>query len=686
MFGIIWYFEIKNPHDDQDKIIDTFDGVDESNQKSPSLLFIGYWITAIGAVGFLLLYPGLGNWKGLMDWSSQDAASIATATSLDEQIKTLTDKHARLTLDVLSQSDAVVATGKRVFQTHCAACHRDNAQGQLHFPNLDDNDWIYGGSDEAIITSITLGRNGAMPGWDNILTPEQIKNTAIYVASLEPERSLDAGHSTIEFGQNIFMQHCSTCHGADGKGNSSIGAPNLTDDIWLHGGSLGTIEQTIKQGVDNKMPAFGAQLSSNEILAVGAFITAQRKSIVKEAEGLDTGLIEKGRYLALAGDCVACHTAQGGEPLAGGLAFVTPFGTLYSVNITPHPDEGIGDYSYQDFFAVMRKGKGKHGYLYPAMPYTSYQYVTEDDLKSIWAYLRSLTPVAQRNTANDMMFPSNIRLGMLAWDLAFLNTSPLAYPDDATESWKRGKYLVMGLGHCSECHTPRNIAQVLQTEKLFQGNLIDGWNAPNITATELYQDGWTVDNLTEFLLKGHSDKGSAFGGMADVVKNSTRYLTIEDGRAIAEYLITGDKFNIKDSSVEVLKPTGFTTAAYQQEDYKLFAQTCAACHGPDGKGREKIAPSLLNNGIIMHSDPYDTVAAILRGLSPDYLTEDADFMPMSSFDSALSDLQLAKLTTLVRKYLGGRNTTITESQITKIRESIEKSGYQVKAHTKQNGD
>jgi mono/diheme cytochrome c family protein len=174
--------------------------------------------------------------------------------------------------------------------------------------------------------------------------------------------------------------------------------------------------------------------------------------------------------------------------------------------------------------------------------------------------------------------------------------------------------------------------------------------------------------------------------MADVVKNSTRYLTNEDGRAIAEYLITGDKFNSKDTRVEVLKPTGFTTAAYQQEDYKLFAQTCAACHGPDGKGRENIAPSLLNNGIIMHSDPYDTIATTLRGLSPDFMTEDSDFMPMSSFDNALSDLQLAKLTTLVRKYLGGRNTTITEQQVTNIRESIEKSGYQVKAHTKQNGD
>ncbi len=303
------------------------------------------------------------------------------------------------------------------------------------------------------------------------------------------------------------------------------------------------------------------------------------------------------------------------------------------------------------------------------MPYSSYQYVTDDDTKALWAYMQSLNYVNTRNRNNQMMFPSNIRLGLLGWNIAFLTTDPLEYPANSTESWRRGKYLTMGLGHCSECHTPRNIAQALISDKLFQGNLIDGWIAPDITATELYQDRWSITSLTDFLKQAIQKKALHFGGMAEVVKNSTRYLTRDDVSAIAEYLITGDKYNVLDKSVGQITPPGFgdlipaqvnvqdpnlegsatDPLKKEQQLYGLYIQTCGACHGADGKGREGIAPTLLNNGIIMHKDPYDTIAVTIRGLVPNYLEQEIDFMPMSSFNTVLNDADLAQLITFVRQ-------------------------------------
>lgn len=323
------------------------------------------------------------------------------------------------------------------------------------------------------------------------------------------------------------------------------------------------------------------------------------------------------------------------------------------------------------------------------MPYTSYQYVTEDDVLAMWDYLQSITSVPRRNDDNSMMFPSNIRLGLLGWNIAFMDTAPLDLTSDApkggtveeTEIWSRGKYLVMGLGHCSECHTPRNIAQALEADNIFQGNLIDGWNAPNISSQELYQDRWDVKSLTDFLHTGHSDKGSAFGGMADVVKNSTSFMTRDDVEAMATYLLTGDDNNRIPPDTQQLQPTGFTDQAKQSDMYTLFKTTCAVCHGEDGKGRDPIAPTLLNNGIIMHSDPYNTIAVTIRGLEPSYLSEERNFMPMVSFQNVLTDAQLSELISFIRQYLGDRTDPVTAVNVQDVREKLQKAGYAGNFHT-----
>ncbi|MBE8574603.1 cytochrome c [Vibrio sp. OPT18] len=684
MVSVIVKYWRSNHKADHDHTIGTFDGIEEKDAPPPKLLFVSYAVAFLLSAGYLVLYPGLGEWEGLVDWEQSDDKLSSPSTTLNEQFA----QTSETTLEGLAAVSEIVNSGRILFQTHCAACHRDNAQGQKHFPNLIDQEWLYGGSDEAVIHSIAKGRNGAMPGWSEIMRPDEVAKVSYYLASLN-QRHTDVPEIKVELGKTLFVQYCSSCHADGAVANPAIGVPDLSDDIWLHGGSIEEIQHTINYGLNNLMPAFNEQLTENEILALGAYIRHAGEVEQQRLASLKASSVKRGEYLAYAGDCVACHSAEGSEPFAGGLPFVTPFGTVYSTNITPHTTEGIGTYDFDDFRAALVAGKGKNGYLYPAMPYTSYQYLTDQDMVDLWEYMQSITAVPRRNDDNSMMFPSNIRLGLLGWNIVFMDTDPIDYevPEELkgeienVDKWQQGKYWVAGLGHCSECHTPRNIAQALIPERIFQGNLIDGWNAPDITANELYIDGWDEATLTDFLHTGHSDKGTAFAGMADVVKNSLSLMTREDIESMSYYLLSGDINNTIASDAIQLQPRGFDEAAYASEIYTTYRQTCGACHGDDGKGRDPIAPTLLNNGIIMHSDPFNTIAVTVRGLQPTYLDKDRNFMPMASFEDVLSDQRLAELITFVRLNLGARNEPVTAEHVREVRETLEAAGYAGGLHT-----
>ncbi|MGF1816917.1 c-type cytochrome, partial [Vibrio splendidus] len=570
MVSVVVKYWRSNHQADQDHTLGTFDGIEEKDAPPPKLLFVSYAIAFLLSAGYLVLYPGLGEWEGLVDWKQSDDKLSSPSTTLNEQFSQTTET----TLEGLSGIPEIVNSGQILFQTHCAACHRDNAQGQKHFPNLIDQEWLYGGNDEAIIHSIAQGRNGAMPGWSEIMRPDEVAKVSYYLASLN-QRHTDVPEVKVKVGKELFAKYCSSCHADGSIANPAIGVPDLSDDIWLHGGSIEEIQHTINKGLNNLMPAFDKQLTENEILALGAYIRHAGSEQQQRLANLEAQSVERGEYLAYAGDCVACHSAEGGEPFAGGLPFVTPFGTVYSTNITPHTTEGIGTYDFDDFRAALVAGKGKNGYLYPAMPYTSYQYLTDQDMVDLWEYMQSITAVPRRNDDNSMMFPSNIRLGLLGWNIVFMDTDPIDYqvPEELkaevenVEKWQQGKYWVAGLGHCSECHTPRNIAQALIPERIFQGNLIDGWNAPDITANELYVDGWDEATLTDFLHTGHSDKGTAFAGMADVVKNSLSLMTREDIESMSYYLLSGDINNTISSDAVPLQPKGFDEDSYATDIY-----------------------------------------------------------------------------------------------------------------------
>ena len=683
MYFVVGHLYRKRNTESYERVLENYDGIEERDGPVPKIVWFAYAAGLLAAVAYLLYMPALGGFKGLGSFQSTDAIDVDRFKPLDELIAGLNPGEPA-DLTTLAKNPALVAAGERVFQNTCIACHRQNAQGQKMFPNLTDNDWKWGSSDTQIWHSIAKGRKAAMPGWGSDLKDAQIDDVTDYLISFNKGRLPFSSREDISSGRALFKQHCVSCHGADAGGNQKIGVPDLTDNVWQYGGDKSLIAHSIKQGLYGEMPAFETRLTRPELLAVAAYIKhlAIKASEYKE----DEALLRKGEYLARIGDCVACHTAaEGGEPMAGGLGFLLPpMGTIHSTNISQHSDSGIGRYTYEEFHAVMRKGKGRHGYLYPAMPYTSFKYVTDEDIEAIWAYLKSVNPRDRKNVANTGLFSFNIRFPLAIWSLLFRGDDTLEHDDSKSDAWNRGKYLVLGLGHCAECHTPRNLAQAMIWDKAFTGNLIDGWQAPDISANMLHRQGGTVAGLAGFLKYGYSAKGTVFAGMAEVVSNSTRYLTDEDALAMATYLIEGDETlgNIVDPDATPVVSPGLTSEAYADKSYKLFAQTCAACHGVKGKGRKGIAPALEDNSTFSLDDAYNSVAVVLRGLAPDYSSRKDGSMPMVSFDEAIPDASIAALVTFVRTWFGGQPEAVTTGEVTKIREDLDKGGFTPKFHKK----
>ncbi|MEA2967145.1 MAG: hypothetical protein QOE78_406, partial [Alphaproteobacteria bacterium] len=249
-------------------------------------------------------------------------------------------------------------------------------------------------------------------------------------------------------------------------------------------------------------------------------------------------VVARGKYLAEAADCAACHSAPDGAPFAGGLPMQTGFGTIYATNITPDPDHGLGRWSAEDFWRALHDGVRRDGQqLYPAMPYTSYRGITRADADAIYAYIMQLRPMKVENHRTELKFPFNIRLGMLGWNLLFLHDSLPAVSAGSSPAWQRGRYLVNVLGHCGECHTPRGIVGEMEISRSLTGFALGRVAAPDITPAGLAFRGWTAAGLRAYLGRGLARQGSAFSDMHPVIMLSTRNLTAEDLAAVATYLL-----------------------------------------------------------------------------------------------------------------------------------------------------
>ena len=359
--------------------------------------------------------------------------------------------------------------------------------------------------------------------------------------------------------------------------------------------------------------------------------------------------LERGRLLAAVGDCAVCHTAPGGATNAGGLAMQTPFGTLYSSNITPDPTTGIGNWSYPAFERAMRDGISRDGKnLYPAFPYTAFRNINDADMQALYAYLMSQAPVSQPAKVNDMQFPFNMRPLMAGWNALFLRKGEIQVQPQRSEQWNRGAYLVNGLGHCAACHSPRNLMGAEKGGKNFlAGGMVDGWEAPALNGLSKSPTPWTEDQLFTYLSSGYSDAhGVAAGPMGPVVSELAK-LPKTDIRAMAVYLasLDGTAQAQTHSSTQTVAQTS-VTAVSLSNGRRVFEGSCQGCHA-DGLGPKLfgVSPSLATNTNLHSKLPDNLLKVILQGIS-NPATPDLGYMP--GFKDSLSNRQIAELTAYLR--------------------------------------
>ena len=369
--------------------------------------------------------------------------------------------------------------------------------------------------------------------------------------------------------------------------------------------------------------------------------------------------VQRGEYLARAGDCISCHTTRGGQPLAGGGRLNTPFGYMLAPNITPDPATGIGLWSSDDFYRALHDGVNRSGEdLYPTMPYDFYTKITRADIDAIYAYLRTLRPVAHLVDVNLLYFPFDKRWTMAAWRELYFTEGALIPSTGKSAAWNRGAYLVEGLGHCSDCHSPRNLLGGIEKSQDFAGAVIDGWFALDLTediATGL--GSWSVGDIATYLKTGVFQGGTtAIGPMAEVVHNSLQYLTDSDLHAMAEYLKTIPP----DSSLRTGRRRPDATRA---QGANLYIDHCMGCHQSMGRGIPGLFPPLADNGVVLASDPANILSVILLGIPPQN-----GRIAMPSFAGGMSDEQIAVLANYVRTSWG--NTAApdaTGSMVMKLR-------------------
>ncbi len=392
------------------------------------------------------------------------------------------------------------------------------------------------------------------------------------------------------------------------------------------------------------------------------------------ADFQDTDPLARGRYLATAADCEACHTKEGGDLLAGGRPFETDFGIIYSPNITPDAETGIGSWSDADFLRAMHEGIAKDGTrLYPAFPYASYTYLTDEDVLAIKAYLDSVPAVKNTAPENTLRWPYNQRGLMAIWSKLYNEGKRFEPVADQSAEWNRGAYLAEALGHCGECHTPRTLLQGLKNSRKFSGGLAEGWRAYNLTSDKDSGIGtWTAEELEQYLKTGHSaDRGTAFGPMAQAVHLSFQNLTPSDVTAIVTYVKTIPPVSTPDLPAPKLEPASanpsdHAAAESNERGHLMFASVCAGCHSWTGTGSYVPYTTLTGTRAVNDPSATNVALAILRGAST--LPGSSDIAVMPAFASAWSDEEIADVSNYVIARFGAKPSSITAEEVRKLRE------------------
>jgi mono/diheme cytochrome c family protein len=380
----------------------------------------------------------------------------------------------------------------------------------------------------------------------------------------------------------------------------------------------------------------------------------------------DPGVIAKGRYLASAGDCASCHTTRDGQAYAGGRMLPTPFGNIPAPNITPDAETGIGSWNFNDFWRALHDGIGRRGEpLYPAFSYTSFTKVTREDALAIFAYLRSLQPVHQPNTALGLRFPYSVRSTLTAWRAMYFKAG--VYQPNAAQSasWNRGAYLVQGLGHCNECHAMRDQWGGLEGHAALSGGLIpeQGWYAPDLsTQANGGLQGWSRQDIINVLKTGQSSKSAAMGPMADVVASSTQYLRDEDLQAIADYLLS-----LPARARPAPMRASFDSQSLVDRGNAVYVERCANCHGKDGAGVPGIYPALDGNPAVVDPIGINAARAVLLGGFSAATAGNPRPYSMPPYAQQLSDADVAAVVTYIRHAWSNHATAVQERDVATYR-------------------
>ena len=405
----------------------------------------------------------------------------------------------------------------------------------------------------------------------------------------------------------------------------------------------------------------------------------------------DADLINRGRYLATAADCAACHQAKGADasPFGGGTPIASPMGPIYASNITPDKTHGIGNWTFEQFEAAMRNGRSPtKGYLYPAMPYTAYSHMSDGDLRALYTYLmEGVAPSANQPPQTSLPFPF-IRPAMVGWNLLFLHAGPDASATAEPGSVDRGRYVADALGHCSSCHTPRNTLFGEDLSKLLSGGQVGSWYAPNITPDKTGIGSWSDQELVQFLTHGSNAHAVAGGDMGLAVERSLSKLTPEDVQSLVKYLRSvppvATPYDSSEPKSNANAAPSLNVASVEPQHGKdlatlengsgvngahLFEATCASCHGANGSGSaDGQHPDLATNNAVLMRSPDNLIMTIAQGV---HRNVNGQAVAMPGFAGALTNDQIGAIATYVRGTVGGMHTpAVTASDVTQVRASV----------------
>jgi len=419
-------------------------------------------------------------------------------------------------------------------------------------------------------------------------------------------------------------------------------------------------------------------------LAAFIFVPVQRTGPVTQLAANYEPAKGAGEYLMRAGDCMACHSAEGGKPFAGGRPILSPMGTIWTTNITPDQENGIGRYTLADFRAALYDGVSKEGkHLYPAMPYENYRKMSEEDIVALYQYfMKEVQPASDKVQQTDLAFPFNMRFGLRAWNWLAASYEPGFKPSQGEDAqFNRGKYLVEGPGHCAACHSPRNLfmAQdgIDNTSKAFlTGGEIDGYTAPDLRGPNSGPQKWTTEQTTAYLSAARNEHSSATGEMMLVVRDSLQYMTHEDNLAIATYLrkigtagSDGSAAPAAPQKVEATETEKMLTEAKADMPLgpRLYIDNCAACHAVSGKGAGETFPELDGNSLVTAKSSKGLISVILNGAELPTTPDRPMKLRMQGYADRLSDEETAALATFLRNGWDNKAAAVTAAQVNVVR-------------------